>query len=231
MSTTIMRKGISRMLCLIFPLVASGLSSSGYAQTGHFYPSSFFSSGLVADLCQDKYGNIWIATDYGLNRFDGYHFTTWLHSDTDSSSIKSNTVVSLLSDDKGGLWVGINRGLDHYSPVTNTFEHYRFPGGLQPRVTQIYRKANDSLFISTAGFGGYSLHADGTLTLDQRYAANDEGYYRGIFEDSRGRIWVGTNDNGVVVLDGKDSILFYRGGLGPQKIVSSQKQNKVILLY
>ena len=205
-----MRKGISRMLCLMLltlspscvPLVASELSSSGYAQTGHFYPSSFFSSGLVSDLCQDKYGNIWIATDYGLNRFDGYHFTTWLHSDTDSSSIRSNTVVSLLSDDKGGLWVGTNRGLDHYSPVTNTFEHYQFPGNLQPRVTQIYRKANDSLFISTAGFGGYSLHADGMLTLDQRYAANDEGYYRGIFEDSKGRIWKYAYNQTLVMTNG-----------------------------
>ena len=100
------RKGMSVIIALLMALPVC-------AQTGHFYPSSLFSSGLVSDLCQDKYGNIWIATDYGLNRFDGYHFTTWLHSETDSTTIKSNTVVSLLSDGEGGLWVGTNRGLDH----------------------------------------------------------------------------------------------------------------------
>jgi signal transduction histidine kinase/ligand-binding sensor domain-containing protein/DNA-binding response OmpR family regulator len=175
---------------------------NSFAQTGHFYPSSLFSSGLVSDLCQDKYGNIWIATDYGLNRFDGYHFTTWLHSETDSTTIKSNTVVSLLSDGEGGLWVGTNRGLDHYSPTTNTFRHFRFPGDIKPRVTEICRMRDGSLFICTAGFGGYSLNADGTLTLNQRYAAGDEGYYRGIYEDSRGRIWKYSYSQTFVMTDG-----------------------------
>ena len=57
------------------------------AQTGHFIPSEFFSSGLINTLCQDKYGSIWIATDYGLNRYDGYKFQTFLHDDDDAWSI------------------------------------------------------------------------------------------------------------------------------------------------
>lgn len=188
MSLNILKRDVITKVIILLFIIHCPLSIS-VAQTGHFYPSSLFSSGLVSDLCQDKYGNIWIATDYGLNRFDGYHFTTWLHSESDSCSIGSNTVVSLLSDGEGGLWVGTNRGLDHYSPATNHFRHFRFPGGIRPRVTEICRMRGDSLFVCTAGFGGYSLDADGTLTLDQRYAASDEGYYRGIYEDSRGRIW------------------------------------------
>ena len=42
---------------------------------------------------------------------------------------------------------------------------------------------------------------------------------RGLFEDSRGRIWVGTNDNGVVVLDGnKKTHLTYEDGLPSSSI-------------
>ena len=194
------RKGMSVIIALLMALPVC-------AQTGHFYPSSLFSSGLVSDLCQDKYGNIWIATDYGLNRFDGYHFTTWLHNEADSTTIRSNTVASLLSDGEGGLWVGTNRGLDHYSPATNTFRHFRFPGDIKPRVTEICRFSNDSLFICTAGFGGYTLHHDGTLTLNQRYAAGDEGYYRGIYEDSRGRIWKYAYNQTFVMTDGDRKVV------------------------
>ncbi len=42
---------------------------------------------------------------------------------------------------------------------------------------------------------------------------------RGLFEDSKGRIWVATNDNGVVVIDGEESIHFtYKEGLASSSI-------------
>ena len=44
------------------------------AQMGHFYFSERFTSGLVNKVCQDHYGYIWVGTEYGLNRFDGYRF-------------------------------------------------------------------------------------------------------------------------------------------------------------
>ena len=56
---------LSLLLCVVAFLPLRG-------QTGHFFPSDRFSSSLIANLCQDKYGSLWIATDYGLNRFDGY---------------------------------------------------------------------------------------------------------------------------------------------------------------
>ncbi|MBQ5434850.1 MAG: molecular chaperone DnaJ [Bacteroidales bacterium] len=80
------------------------------AQTGHFIPSEFFSSGLINTLCQDKYGSIWIATDYGLNRYDGYKFQTFLHDDDDPWSICDNGAVAMLCDQKGRVWVGIFGG-------------------------------------------------------------------------------------------------------------------------
>ena len=42
-----------------------------------------FSSSLISSICQDRQGSIWIATDYGLNKFDGYRFATYLHKNGD----------------------------------------------------------------------------------------------------------------------------------------------------
>ena len=93
------------ILLLLLSVLFSGLS---YAQAGYFISSDRFSSSLISDLCQDRQGSVWIGTDYGLNRFDGYRFQTFLHDDKDPSSLSVNVVVSLLNDREGRLWIGTN---------------------------------------------------------------------------------------------------------------------------
>ena len=57
-----------RIDILLITLLCSCLT---HGQAGHYYASDLFSSGLVNDICQDQYGYMWIATENGLNRFDG----------------------------------------------------------------------------------------------------------------------------------------------------------------
>ncbi|WP_373846720.1 two-component regulator propeller domain-containing protein, partial [Bacteroides heparinolyticus] len=50
------------------------------AQTGKFYSTeNGLSSSLINQLFQDSKGFIWVATEYGLNRFDGLNFFTYRH--------------------------------------------------------------------------------------------------------------------------------------------------------
>lgn len=63
--------------------------------------------------------------------------------------------------------------------------------------------------------GGYAgvIRYDG-LTFERMDTSQGLTSARGIFEDSKGRIWVGTNDNGVVIIDGEKQIhLTYKEGL------------------
>lgn len=58
----------------------------GIAQTGRFYTmENGLSSSLVNELLQDSRGFVWIATEYGLNRFDGIRFTNYRHVLGDST--------------------------------------------------------------------------------------------------------------------------------------------------
>ena len=76
--------------------------------------------------------------------------------------------------------------------------------------------------------GGYSgiIRYDGT-TFDRLDTRDGLTSARGFFQDSKGRIWVGTNDNGVVVLDGEERIwITYKNGLPSSSIrVFSEDQN------
>ena len=140
--------------CFLF-CVASVLKMS--AQTGQFISADLFSNSLITDLCQDKYGNLWIATDYGLNKYDGYKFTSYFHHGNDSTSLCHNAIVNLYCDTDGNLWVGTNRGLDRYDNRTDAFVHYDFPNGFRPRVACITQLADGDLFVSTSGFGAYII--------------------------------------------------------------------------
>ena len=126
------------------------------AQTGLFFPAERFSSGLINDICQDRYGYMWIATENGLNKFDGYRFTTYLHHPDDSTTLSSNIVVKLYCDKKGQLWVGTRTGLSRYDYATNKFIHYPFDNE-KPRVTTIMERRNGEFLIGTSGRGLFTL--------------------------------------------------------------------------
>ncbi len=174
--------------CLFLICIIAFVSS--WAQAGQFISSDRFSNSIITDLCQDKYGNIWVATDYGLNKFDGYQFTSYFHEDANDASLCNNAVVDLFCDNDGRLWVGTNRGLDRYDPERDSFVHYPFPEGHRPRVPSLTSLSSDEIFVCTSGFGAYVIGKDDVLTPTMDYTPEmDEPYYDDVFEDSKGRFW------------------------------------------
>ena len=175
-----------------------------YGQTSHFFSSDRFSSSLISEICQDHQGFMWVATDYGLNKFDGYHFSTYLHDENDTTSLGVNVVVTLLCDHKGRLWVGTNRGLDRYDARQDAFVHYHFPNGLQPRVSSLLELRDGSLLVGTAGYGAYTLEEGGSLQPYKYHNGNN--FFSRLFEDSKGRLWRGGFDEHFSMIhDGKET--------------------------
>lgn len=79
------------------------------------------SNNYVVDITQDSYGCIWIATESGLNRFDGHNFQTYT---IDNSALSSNELNKVVADpDAQLLWIGTQRdGLCIFNYETNSFE-------------------------------------------------------------------------------------------------------------
>src|SRR5690349_10811197 len=71
---------------------------------------------LVSALAQDRQGFLWIGTQMGLVRFDGYQFRT----------LGEGYVRSLFAAADGRLWIGtFSNGLSLYDPVTETFKRFQ----------------------------------------------------------------------------------------------------------
>lgn len=134
----------------------------------HLYTSERLASNKTTCIIQDKYGFIWIGTEYGLNKFDGYRFTHYLTDINDSTSIISNDITSFLVDKKGQFWIGSEKGLMKYNYKTNDFKRYHCPDGNTPRIETILEMSNGDILIATAGYGLYKI-SKGT----DQYKIND----------------------------------------------------------
>ncbi|MCJ8273832.1 MAG: hypothetical protein MJK04_31090, partial [Psychrosphaera sp.] len=64
----------------------------------------------VLKVLQDQQGYIWVATQQGLYRYDGYDFKVFIHDPEDPGSLADNYIQTLYQDSQGVLWVGIWHG-------------------------------------------------------------------------------------------------------------------------
>lgn len=157
----------------------------------HLYTSERLASNKTTCIIQDKYGFIWIGTEYGLNKFDGYRFTHYLTDINDSTSIISNDITSFLVDKKGQFWIGSEKGLMKYNYKTNDFKRYHCPDGNTPRIETILEMSNGDILIATAGYGLYKISkgTDKIIKDNSFWKSHNDDYKSRIFEDDMGNIW------------------------------------------
>ena len=83
---------------------------------------------MILDIAQDHQGYIWIGTEDGLLRYDGYAFVTYSNIPGDSTSLSQNRVEKLYVDFTGDLWIGSKSDLDRYNPACDCFFRYSVKG-------------------------------------------------------------------------------------------------------
>lgn len=174
------------------------------ANSGRLYPSNRLSSGLITCICQDRYGYIWIGTEYGLNKFDGYRFTQYLHNANDSTSIIDNDISTLFVTKDGTLWIGCAWGLMRYDYDTDHFQRFRVPDDRTPRINSLTETPDEKLYIGTAGYGLYSL-TKGNDYLDYESAINKQAgdsFFGRVFIDRKGRLWRSSHNDVIEAFNG-----------------------------
>jgi ligand-binding sensor domain-containing protein/signal transduction histidine kinase len=83
------------------------------------------SQSTVYSVTQDTQGFIWIGTQEGLNRYDGYAFKVYRRSFDKPNSLAHNYVRALAVDSQGNLWVGNDEALQQLKPETDSFVTFR----------------------------------------------------------------------------------------------------------
>jgi ligand-binding sensor domain-containing protein/signal transduction histidine kinase len=112
-------------------------------------------------VLQDKQGFIWVATQDGLCRYDGYSFLVYRHDPENLSSLSDNFIQTLHEDTNGTLWVGTRTGgLNAYNPARGVFIVYRH----QPSISTTLPSDN-ILTLCDAGDGRLWVGTNNGLAL------------------------------------------------------------------
>ena len=183
---------MKRFMLFSIICIVQMLTCFSHAVTGRLYTSNDMSSSLIRCIIQDKYGFIWVGTNYGLNRFDGYKFSTYLCNPADTTTIQDNDIVKLYPYSKEFLFVATNRGLYKYSYLTNCFQHIVLEKKDEKiRVSSLIEDGKHNLLIGTAGYGAYRLDmTTGKVTRLSRKSANSvDDFFAMLFFDDEGYLW------------------------------------------
>lgn len=164
------------------------------------------SQSTVETIIKDKKGFMWFGTNDGLNRYDGYNFTTYRYDPTDTNSISDNYIYKICEDDSGLLWIATNNGLNMYDPVRNNFT--RFLNNPEDSsslsfnlVHSVLKDRNNNIWVGTLG-GGLNLLDDSKMKFvrikNTGESKTDLNMITSLFEDRKGNIWIGTFSGSVV---------------------------------
>lgn len=107
-------------------------------------------------MVQDSAGFWWLATQNGLQRFDGKHFTTFTHNPDDPGSLPSDCVNALWIDGKHRLWVATMMGVCRYDAVSGKFVSVPGEAGSIKAgyPTMFFRDSLGGFWLATTGPGG-----------------------------------------------------------------------------
>jgi len=162
------------------------------------------SQSTILCLIQDRKGFIWIGTQYGLNRYDGYQFETYVNEIADDTSISSNYIISIFEDSTGVLWVGTNNGLNALNTTTNKFTRYLHnsndPTSISHNlISSITEDKFGNIWIGTSGGGLNKFNRETQSFKKIVFASNTANeitpiYITHLLIDPKGMLWVTTGN-------------------------------------
>jgi ligand-binding sensor domain-containing protein/signal transduction histidine kinase len=156
----------------------------------------------IMGMGQDPQGFVWLATQNGLFRYDGYRYIPFYHDPDNANSPASNRTESLFVTKGGIVWIGfLSNGLDRFDPATGMFTHFIHDPNDSASLSDngiraILEDRQGVLWVGT-NRGLHRFHPEsGTFT---RYRHNPQDpsslSHDGVgelYEDRQGTLWVGT---------------------------------------
>ncbi len=144
----------------------------------------------LSALGQDGAGFMWLGTQSGLMRWDGYQFKKYLPDPKSPGALPDDYILALHTDKAGRLWIGTNvGGLALYDPKHDAFIRYGVKSGLDHATVSS---------IADDGANGLWLGSDlGLVHLDTRTdkarVEAPAAEVLALLHDRTGALWVATH--------------------------------------
>jgi signal transduction histidine kinase/ligand-binding sensor domain-containing protein/CheY-like chemotaxis protein len=181
------------------------------------------SSNIITDLAESPDGNIWLATQQGLDKYDKKkdQFYGYYHDPHDPNSLSNSNIAAVCVDQSGNVWAGSwENGLNLLNPVTNEITRFMHssndencPGN--NIIMRLYCDLSGTVWVGTWGGGLDKIKVEEeTLTTENakkkynyhfiHYKSDKSNPFSitgnsiySILEDKTGSFWIGTDWNGL----------------------------------
>ncbi|SHN31551.1 Signal transduction histidine kinase [Cyclobacterium lianum] len=203
-----------------------GQEATGTYRFSHYTSQDGLPQNSVLAIIQDESGYLWLGTDDGLARFDGYQFKTYKHDPEQPYTISNNVIRTLLQDQNGMIWIGTEGGgLNVFHPKIEKFlrldsfnqELAQVPGKkissslmdskgniwIGTQTEGIYKISNLDIWSESGRLEAFSRQLD-IVHYHRNNSALEDNKIWTIYEDDKGDIWVGTFESGVYKFSGSD---------------------------
>lgn len=204
---------------LIWLFILSFWGGTTFSQEIHFEKIGVeegISQPTVTSIYQDEFGVMWIGTKDGLNRYDGTNFYIFRPNENDKNSLYNNNIGTICGDHNGHIYVRCKYAVVEYDMRKNSFHTIRDNGihAICYGKDLLWAASRDSLFTyhnKEEGLQFYFSLPDTRITY--LLESNDENLY------------VGTNGDGLYVIDKNKKWLNYLPGKSITFIYEDSKKN------
>ncbi|GAB3257502.1 hypothetical protein GCM10027296_28210 [Chitinimonas naiadis] len=165
----------------------------------HAAPSELPSPSVMT-MAQDGQGFLWVGTQGGLARYDGYRFKSFSPRPGDPTGLPDGNISKLMVDSRGQLWLGMQTsGLVRYQAATETFRTWGADetgrhGPYSAAINTLLEADNGQLWLGgNAGLERFNpLNGRSeAFPLEPGDAPPPEVF--ALLRDRAGMLWVGTS--------------------------------------
>ncbi len=160
----------------------------------HFTKDEGLSQLTINDLIQDRFGFVWIATQDGLNRFDGEKFKHYKPIEGDSTTISGRYVVKLFQDDAENIWVGTTaKGLCYYDSSLEKFRRVTLDSsqGHMEVIMDIKQDRSGNMWVASGVSGLFRLKLQNNKEIIQKKIFESKHSISALYANDKDDLWVG----------------------------------------
>ena len=165
----------------------------------------------ITQIIQDNKGYIWIATNSGLCRYDGYRIRTYKDNLFTPGILTDNQIKTIAEDHSYNLWIGTNNGLNILNMITGQIREAEDSRLQEKVVSVLYVSKDNNVWVGMDdGLYRYIPERGSFIVYDKATNGRPLVGIKSIMEDSKGRLWIGTWAVGLLRYEkDKDAFISY----------------------
>jgi ligand-binding sensor domain-containing protein len=152
------------------------------------------------DIAQDKQGYIWVATYFGLDRFDGYSVKRFYNNNVPLNNAFKNRIKSIYPDKNGNIWLGTEGGLQCFNSKLEKYIDFDEPKKSdRPDFQKLVKPDGDLIYVFTGDRLKIFL-ISGNNIEEQKVDTPHDVRFSDMMADHNGVLYL-TSNKGLWMLD------------------------------